>query len=173
MNDHELAIRLLDGAARVTGLGLSWLVQSSLLLSVGLSVGWLLRRRGPAAQSVVYRTTLVAVLVCPLATWTLGRTGVSGWYVLAARLDAGERARGFGLRQRNARRQREGHWRFRYRAGRTTVRRSGHRRTARGQRIVCRAWIRGRKCGGFPRELPVGSRITGSPVRRGSNSRGG
>lgn len=81
MNDYDLEIRLLDGAARVAGLGLNWLVQSSLLLSVGLSVGWLLRRRGPAAQSVVYRTTLVAVLVCPLATWALARTGVSRWSV--------------------------------------------------------------------------------------------
>jgi hypothetical protein len=78
MNDNHFQIWLLDCVATVTGLGLNWLVQSSLLLVVGLFTGWLLRRRGPAAQSIVYRTTLVAVVVCPVATWTLALTGVSG-----------------------------------------------------------------------------------------------
>jgi len=77
----RLPTSLLDGAAALAGLGLNWLVQSSLLLVAGLSVAWLLRRRGPAAQSVVCRTTLVAVLVCPLITWGLTRSGVSGWSI--------------------------------------------------------------------------------------------
>lgn len=81
MNDVHLQMWLLDGVAGVTGLGLNWFVQSSLLLGVGLVIGRLLRSRGPAAQSVIYRTTLVAVLVCPLATWTLALTGVSGWSI--------------------------------------------------------------------------------------------
>ena len=81
MNDVHLQIWLLDGVAGVTGLGLNWLVQSCLLLGVGLVIGRLLRRRGPAAQSVVYRTTLVAVLLCPLATWTLALTGISSWSI--------------------------------------------------------------------------------------------
>src|SRR5690606_38000064 len=31
-----------------------------------------------AAQSAVYRTTLAAALICPLATWLLASAGVSG-----------------------------------------------------------------------------------------------
>src|SRR3990172_7842587 len=47
----------------------------------GLVVAELLRRRGSAVQSLVYRTTLAAVLVSPLATWTISLCGVSGWSV--------------------------------------------------------------------------------------------
>ena len=71
----------LDCAAGVTGFGVNWLIQSSLLLGGGLVIGWLLRRRGPAAQSVIYRATLVAVLVCPMATWALSQMGMPGWSV--------------------------------------------------------------------------------------------
>src|SRR5690349_22300736 len=69
----------LDVARAVMGLAVNWLIQSTLLISGGLVVGYLLRRRGSAVQSAVYRTTLVAALVCPLATWTLSLLGVSGW----------------------------------------------------------------------------------------------
>lgn len=81
MNDYGVTLPLLDAVARVAGLGLNWLVQSSLLLAVGLSAGWLLRRRGAAVQSVVYRTTLAAVLICPAVSWALARAGVGGWPV--------------------------------------------------------------------------------------------
>jgi hypothetical protein len=60
---------------------INWLLQSSLLLAIGLGLGGLLRPQGSAVQSAVYRTTMVAVLVCPLATWGLARMGVSGWSV--------------------------------------------------------------------------------------------
>lgn len=54
---------------------IGWLVQSTVLLSVGLLVGRLRKHSGPAAQSVVYRTTLVAVLFCPAASALVGRWG--------------------------------------------------------------------------------------------------
>ena len=55
----------------VSGFGLTWLVQSSVLLALGLLAGRLLRRSGPAVQSGVYRTTLAAVLICPVASVAL------------------------------------------------------------------------------------------------------
>ena len=56
-----------------------WLLQSTLLLGVGLVLGRLLESRGSAVQSAVYRTTLIAVLLCPFATWSLSQAGLSGW----------------------------------------------------------------------------------------------
>ena len=62
----------------LSGFGLTWLVQSSVLLALGLLAGRLLRRSGPAVQSGVYRTTLVAVLVCPFASAALSAAGFDG-----------------------------------------------------------------------------------------------
>ncbi|MDR3623314.1 MAG: carboxypeptidase regulatory-like domain-containing protein [Paludisphaera borealis] len=59
--------------------GLNWLVQSSVLLALGLAAGRLARGRGPALQSAVYRTTLAAVLVCPIASAFLGAAGFDGF----------------------------------------------------------------------------------------------
>ena len=75
----ELATNSLDAARITTGLAANWLIQSTLLIAGGLAVGFFLRHRGSAVQSVVYRTTLVAVLICPLATLGLSSVGVSGW----------------------------------------------------------------------------------------------
>src|SRR3954453_21463195 len=58
--------------------GLTWAIQSSALLALGLLAGRLLGRTGPAVQSGVYRTTLVAVLVCPLASTFLASMGYEG-----------------------------------------------------------------------------------------------
>ena len=58
--------------------GLTWLCQSSALLALGLLAGRLLRRSGPAVQSAAYRTTLAAVLVCPIASALLARAGFNG-----------------------------------------------------------------------------------------------
>ena len=66
-------------AREVSGLGLTWLVQSSVLLALGLAAGRLLRRSGPAVQSGVYRTTLAAVLVCPFGSAALGVAGFDGF----------------------------------------------------------------------------------------------
>src|SRR6266567_2877530 len=59
--------------------GLSWLVQSSLLLAIGLLVARILKRSGPAIQSGVYRTALAAVLVCPIAAAIFTSAGVGGF----------------------------------------------------------------------------------------------
>ena len=60
------------------GFGLTWLVQSSVLLAFGLVAGRVLRRSGPAVQSGVYRTTLLAVVVCPFASAVLAAAGCDG-----------------------------------------------------------------------------------------------
>src|SRR6185295_5867362 len=75
----DMATILLDVGRTAMGLAVNWLIQSTLLIAGGLAVGYLLRHRGSAVQSAVYRTTLVAALVCPLATWGLALLGVSGW----------------------------------------------------------------------------------------------
>src|SRR5690242_1507932 len=73
---ETVALNFARGAA---GLAVNWLIQSTLLIVGGIVVGRLLRHRGSAVQSAVYRTTLVAVVVCPLATWGLSLLGVTGW----------------------------------------------------------------------------------------------
>ncbi|MEJ7637908.1 MAG: hypothetical protein WKF75_07990 [Singulisphaera sp.] len=65
-------------ATALAGFGLTWLAQSSVLLVLGLLAGRVLRRSGPAVQSGVYRTTLAAVLVCPVVSALLGAAGFDG-----------------------------------------------------------------------------------------------
>ena len=60
------------------GLILTWLIQSTVLLAVGLLAGRLLRKRGPAVQSALYRTTLAAVLLCPVASMSTAAMGFHG-----------------------------------------------------------------------------------------------
>src|SRR5262245_57578271 len=81
MNWLNAEMTLLDAAAAVFGFAANWLLQSTLLIAAGLAAGRLLRRRGSAVQSAVYRTTLAAVVVCPLATLLLALGGVSGWSI--------------------------------------------------------------------------------------------
>ena len=69
---------LADLPAALAGFGLTWLCQSGALLLLGLLAGRLLRGRGPAVQSTVYRTTLAAVLACPPASLLLGAAGFAG-----------------------------------------------------------------------------------------------
>jgi beta-lactamase regulating signal transducer with metallopeptidase domain len=57
---------------------LTWLVQSTVLLAVGLLAGRLLRRRGPAVQSTLYRTILVAVFLSPVASMAIAAMGFPG-----------------------------------------------------------------------------------------------
>ncbi len=66
-------------SSELLSFALCWLVQSSVLLALGLLAGGLFRRSGPAVQSCVYRTTLAAVLVCPLASAALGIAGLDGF----------------------------------------------------------------------------------------------
>ncbi len=63
---------------QLSGVGLSWLVQSTVLLALGLLAARALKRFGPAVQSGIYRTTLAAVLICPLATAALSAGGFGG-----------------------------------------------------------------------------------------------
>ena len=65
-------------AREPSGFGLTWLVQSSFLLALGLLAGRVLRSWGPAVQSGVYRTTLAAVLICPVASAALSAAGFDG-----------------------------------------------------------------------------------------------
>ena len=48
---------------------LTWLVQSTVLLTVGLLAGRLLRRRGPAVQSTLYRTCSSPSSSVPSRRW--------------------------------------------------------------------------------------------------------
>jgi len=55
----------------------NWLIQSTALLVLGLLAGRVLRKMGPAVQSALYRTTLGAVLLCPIASVLLAALGFS------------------------------------------------------------------------------------------------
>lgn len=60
---------------------LTWLIQSTLLLTAGLLAGQFLKGRGPAVQSALYRTVLAAVLVCPFASMAIAALGFPGLVV--------------------------------------------------------------------------------------------
>jgi beta-lactamase regulating signal transducer with metallopeptidase domain/5-hydroxyisourate hydrolase-like protein (transthyretin family) len=61
--------------------GVNWLLQSTVLICSGLSIGLLLRRHGSAVKSAIYRVTLAAVLACPLLSWCLSQAGIVGWSI--------------------------------------------------------------------------------------------
>ena len=79
MNWQQAQIVMLDGSAVLVQFAVNWLLQSALLIAIGLVTARLVASRGSAAQSAVYRTTLAAVLVCPLASFLLSLSGASGW----------------------------------------------------------------------------------------------
>ncbi len=79
MNWLSTQMTFVDAATGAVEFSVNWLLQSTLLILAGLMIGSLLRKRGSAVQSVVYRTTMAAVFICPLATWGLTQMGVSGW----------------------------------------------------------------------------------------------
>ena len=81
MNWLHAQMMLLDMASGAVGFAANWLLQSTLLIAAGLALGRFVRPHGSAVRSLVYRTTLIAVLVCPIATWSLSRAGVSGWSI--------------------------------------------------------------------------------------------
>ncbi len=57
------------------------LIQSTVLIGVGLLAAHLLRKQGSAVQSAIYRATLIVVLACPLATILLDQLGFDGWSI--------------------------------------------------------------------------------------------
>jgi beta-lactamase regulating signal transducer with metallopeptidase domain len=67
---------------------LTWLIQSTVLLTVGLLAGRFLMARGPAVQSALYRTILVAVLVCPIASMAIVAMGFPGLVIRVPSLAA-------------------------------------------------------------------------------------
>src|SRR5919109_1123955 len=75
----DFQMHALDIARGLGGLGVNWLIQSTLLIVAGLWIGVALRTKGSAVQSAVYRTTLAAVLVCPIVSWSLAQLGATGW----------------------------------------------------------------------------------------------
>ena len=77
MPTMSLEIRLLEIAAGATNVMVHWLVQSAVVITVGLLAGRMLRSRGAAVQSAVYRTTLVVAIASPLVTWLLSAAGLS------------------------------------------------------------------------------------------------
>lgn len=72
--ESSLSMELQGGAE----LAMGWLLQSTVLIGVGLCVAAGVARRGSALQSTIYRTVLVAVLVCLPLTMGLSRLGFSG-----------------------------------------------------------------------------------------------
>ncbi|NQT15879.1 MAG: PD40 domain-containing protein, partial [Planctomycetes bacterium] len=54
------------------------LLQSTLLIGLGLLVARSVRAKGAALESAVYRTTLVAVVLCPAVSLLLAAAGVEG-----------------------------------------------------------------------------------------------
>ncbi len=76
----------------LAGVVVTWLVQSTALLALGLLAGHLLKRAGAAVQSGVYRTTLAAVLVCPFASAILSAAGYDGLTIRLPNPTTGETA---------------------------------------------------------------------------------
>ncbi len=64
----NLAVEYAEPAADLVAWGCGILLQSTLLISVGLAACSFLRRRSAALRSSVLRATLLAVLICPVVT---------------------------------------------------------------------------------------------------------
>ena len=79
MNWLHTQMAALDIARAIVSFAANWLLQSTLLIALGLAIARLMRHRGSALQSAIYRTTLAAVIVCPLASGLLALASVSGW----------------------------------------------------------------------------------------------
>ena len=71
MTTLPLWVWLLESTASATALAGHWFLQSTLVIAAGLAAARLLRKRGPALESAIYRTTLVAAILCPLVAWIL------------------------------------------------------------------------------------------------------
>ena len=75
-----LPANLLESYVRISSaavhLGIDWLLQSTLLIAVGLLAARVFRRNGAAVQSLIFRMTLAAVLACPIVPLLLGMAGM-------------------------------------------------------------------------------------------------
>ena len=74
----SLATDYAEPAAQLVAWGACFLVQSTLLIALGLAACGLLRQRSAALRSMILRGTLLAVLICPVVSeWGgLGRVGI-------------------------------------------------------------------------------------------------
>ncbi len=72
-------IACLELARALADFALTWLAQSTLLILAGLTLGWAFSRWGAAAQSIVYRATLAALVLCPSFSWFLWASGITGY----------------------------------------------------------------------------------------------
>ena len=79
MNWLTLELQILNFCSSAITFAANWLLQSTLLISVGMFAAWWFHRRGSAFQSVVYRTTLFAVLPGPLVSIAMAYCGLDGW----------------------------------------------------------------------------------------------
>ena len=70
-----------DRLLPVAECGATWFVQSVVLTAAGLLAATAARRCGAATQSLIYRTTLVAVLATPAAAALAASLGCHGWSV--------------------------------------------------------------------------------------------
>ena len=73
-------LMMLEGVGVSSGpaitLAVNVLIQSSILIGLGLLLGRLFRSRGAAFESAVLRATLMAVIFCPLVALVLNLAGV-------------------------------------------------------------------------------------------------
>lgn len=78
MSWEEVSASLLGLSCSSLQFAFVLLVQSTALTGLGLAAGRLVRKKGAAIQSAVYRTTLVAVILCPAASLLLQLAGIEG-----------------------------------------------------------------------------------------------
>jgi hypothetical protein len=76
--NSELTHFVFDTTGRLAPFAAQLVVQSALLIGGGLLIARLCRRYGPALESVILRTALVMVILCPLVSVLLGRLGFQG-----------------------------------------------------------------------------------------------
>ncbi|QDT43686.1 Regulatory protein BlaR1 [Gimesia alba] len=70
--------------AKIADFAVHVLLQSTVLIAVGLLAARLSGRHKAAIQSAILRVTLIAVLFCPLASLTLSKLGVTDYALLPA-----------------------------------------------------------------------------------------
>ena len=81
MSWEQLSAWCVEFSFGVVPLAVGLLLQSTVLLMLGLAAGRLVRSKGAAIQSSVYRTTLAAVILCPAASLLLDRVGMEGLFL--------------------------------------------------------------------------------------------
>ncbi|QDV51796.1 M56 family metallopeptidase [Gimesia fumaroli] len=70
--------------AKIADFAVHVLLQSTVLISIGLLAVRVCGRQKPAVQSAILRVTLIAVLLCPFASLTLSNIGITSYALLPA-----------------------------------------------------------------------------------------